>query len=62
MGLATDLKRNESLMTNEEAVEILKTLIEFEFVSMPRGSGKTLTRFKTVLALHKAVKALESRN
>lgn len=54
-----ELKNLERLMSDQEAADMLKLMIRF--TPIPRGDGKGKTRFITLLALHKAVRALEER-
>lgn len=54
-----ELKNLERLMSDQEAADMLKLMIRF--TPIPRGDGKSKTRFITLLALHKAVRALEER-
>lgn len=54
-----ELKNLERLMSDQEAADMLKLMIRF--TPIPRGDEKSKTRFITLLALHKAVRALEER-
>ena len=54
-----ELKNLERLMSDQEAADMLKLMIRF--TPIPRGDGKNKTRFITLLALYKAVRALEER-
>lgn len=54
-----ELKNLEKLMSDQEAADMLKLMIHL--TPIPRGDGKSETRFFTLLALHKAVRALEER-
>lgn len=54
-----ELKNLERLMSDQEAADMLKLMIRFTPIS--RGDGKSKTRFIILLALHKAVRALEER-
>ena len=51
-----ELKNLERLMSDQETADMLKLMIRFTPIS--RGDGKSKTRF-IILALHKAVRALE---
>lgn len=54
-----ELKNLEKLISDQEAADMLKLMIHL--TPIPRGDGKSETRFLTLLALHKAVRALEER-
>lgn len=54
-----ELKNLERLMSDQEAADMLKLMIRF--TPIPRGDRKSKTRFITLLALYKAVRALEER-
>lgn len=53
------LKNLEESISDQEAADMLKLMIRF--TPIQRGDGKSKTRLIALLALHKAVRALEER-